>query len=165
MKEGAMGLIDDAIRLEERAERGYRAAADLAKGAEARRFLLLLADAEVGHAAALKALANVADIVGPDLVTAAKQWVRGAVEGGARSLSPDSRLLGVLRQAMDLERETETFYREHAARQTDPRVANLLSDLSRIENAHYQLLSSLVEYYNRPHEWVESAEFGLRPEY
>ena len=27
------------------------------------------------------------------------------------------------------------------------------------------LVSSLVEYYNRPNEWVESAEFGLRPDY
>ncbi len=164
-KRGAMGLVDDAIRLEERAEKRYREAADQAQSTEARRFLSLLAETEAGHAAALKALSDVSEPSGADLVTAAEEWVRGAVEGGARTLSPDSRLLGILRQAVDLERETETFYREHAAHESDARAAALFTNLARIESGHHQLLYSLVEYYNRPHEWVESAEFGLRPDY
>lgn len=160
-----MGLIDDAVRLEERAEKRYREAADQAQSTEARRFLTLLAEAEAGHAAALKTLSDVSEPSGADLVTAAEEWVRGAVEGGARALSPDSRLLGILRQAADLERETEMFYREHEAHESDARAATLFANLARIESGHYQLLCSLVEYYDRPHEWVESPEFGLRPNY
>jgi rubrerythrin len=66
---------------------------------------------------------------------------------------------------MDIERETEAFYLHHAERATDVRVAEILGELAKIERSHYALVSSLVEYYNRPNEWVESAEFGLRSDY
>jgi rubrerythrin len=66
---------------------------------------------------------------------------------------------------MDLERQTEAFYREHAEGADDVRVARLFGELAQVEQSHYVLVSSLVEYYNRPNEWVESAEFGPRPDY
>ena len=37
--------------------------------------------------------------------------------------------------------------------------------LAQIEKGHFLFVSSLVDYYDRPTEWVESAEFGLREEY
>jgi len=160
-----MGVIDDAVRLEEKAERNYRQAADRAQNPSATKLLVLLADAEAGHAMALRRLDAAKDLKGPDLVAAASAWVRGAVEGGANTLSRDGGLLDLLRRAMDLERQTEAFYREHAEGADDARVARLLGELAQVEHSHYALVSSLVEYYNRPNEWVESAEFGLRPDY
>jgi rubrerythrin len=160
-----MGVIDDAVRLEEMAEKNYRQAADRAQNPSATKLLVLLADAEASHAIALRNLGAAKDLRGPDLVAAASVWVRGAVEGGASSLSRDGGLLGLLRRAMDIEHQTETFYREHAEGADDLRVARLLGDLAQVEQSHYALVSSLVEYYNRPNEWVESAEFGLRPDY
>jgi hypothetical protein len=40
-----------------------------------------------------------------------------------------------------------------------------IGQLTAIEKGHFLFVSSLVEYYDRPAEWVESAEFGLRDEY
>jgi rubrerythrin len=160
-----MGVIDDAVRLEEQAEKNYRQAADRAQNPSATKLLVLLADAEAGHAMALRRLDAAKDLKGPDLVAAASAWVRGVVEGGANTLSRDGGLLDLLRRAMDLERQTEAFYREHAEGADDARIARLLGELAQIERSHYALVSSLVEYYNRPNEWVESAEFGLRPDY
>jgi rubrerythrin len=160
-----MGVIDDAVRLEEQAEKNYRQAADRAQNPSATKLLVLLADAEAGHAMALRRLDAAKDLKGPDLVAAASAWVRGVVEGGANTLSRDGGLLNLLRRAMDLERQTEAFYREHAEGADDARIARLLGELAQIERSHYALVSSLVEYYNRPNEWVESAEFGLRPDY
>jgi len=160
-----MGVIDDAVRLEEQAERNYRQAADRAQNPSATKLLVLLADAEAGHAMALRRLDAAKDLEGPDLVAAASAWVRGAVEGGANTLSRDGGLLDLLRRAMDLERQTEAFYREHAKGADDARIARILGELAQVEHGHYALVSSLVEYYNRPNEWVESAEFGLRPDY
>ena len=160
-----MGVIDDAVRLEEKAEKNYRQAADRAQNPSATKLLVLLADAEAGHAMVLRHLDAAKDLKGPDLVAAASAWVRGAVEGGANTLSRDGGLLDLLRRGMDLERQTEAFYREHAEGADDVRVARLLGELAQVEHSHYVLVSSLVEYYNRPNEWVESAEFGLRPDY
>ena len=160
-----MGVVDDAVRLEEAAEVAYREAAAHAENPSARRLLGLLADAEATHAAALRGRRDADDLKGPDLVAAASAWVRGTVEGGASALSSDVKLLDLLRSAMDLEHRTEAFYREHAQSAGDARLVRLFDELAEIERSHYVLMSSLVEYYNRPNEWVESAEFGLRPEY
>ncbi len=160
-----MGVLHDAVHLEEKAERSYRDAARKAEDQGARILFDLFADAEAGHAALLREFGHAEDLSGPDLVAAAAAWVRGAVEGGTGALSTDAKLLELVRHAMDLERETETFYRHHSEKSTDERVAALLGQLAKIESSHYALLSSLVEYYNRPSEWVESAEFGLRPDY
>lgn len=33
------------------------------------------------------------------------------------------------------------------------------------ESDHYKVLEQLIELVNRPNDWVESAEFGVRKEY
>jgi len=159
-----MGVIQDAVHLEEKAERTYREAARHTQDQGARVFLCLLADAEACHAAVLRDLGQVEDLKGPDLVAAARVWAHGSVDG-AGPLSPDVRLLEILRRAMEAEHEAEAFYHHHAERASDVRAAQLFGELAKAEHGHYQILSSLVEYYDRPEEWVESAEFGLRPDY
>lgn len=160
-----MGVIHDAIHLEEKAERTYREAARRTHDQGARVLLGLLADAEAVHASVLRSVGHVEDLKGPDLVAAAKAWARGAAEGGGGALSEDAQVLEILRHAMDAEREAQSFYQHHAERATDERGRQLLNELAAIERSHYELVSSLVEYYNRAREWVETAEFGLRPEY
>jgi rubrerythrin len=160
-----MGIIDDAIALETRAEDIYRNAAKTTPDLGARKILELLADEEAQHAGALREMGEAKELRGPNLTAAAREWVRGAVEGGEATISSDAGLIEVLRRAMDIEQTTEAFYREHGKEATDPRVVGLFAKLAEIENEHFHFVSSLVEYYDRPNEWIESAEFGLRPEY
>ena len=159
-----MGLIDEAVALERKAEEAYRLAAATTPDPGARTILLLLADAEAEHVVALMGREDVIDLRGRNLIEAARTWVRGAVEGGG-ALSSDAGLLSALRRAMDSERATEAFYRAQGATADETRVRVLFASLADAEADHYHLVSSLVEYFNRPNEWIESAEFGLRPEY
>ena len=159
-----MGLIDDAIALERRAEKNYRQAAEETLDVGAAKILGLLADEEAHHVEALAA-GKREPIAGPDLLEAARTWVRGAIEGGATRLSPDAGLLDVLRRALDIEQMTEAFYREQGTHVGDERAKALFARLAEIEKLHFLFVSSLVEYYDRPNVWVEDAEFGLRPEY
>ena len=71
----------------------------------------------------------------------------------------------MLRGAMEIERTTETFYRDHRRQTEDPAAQTLFSRLAEVERAHFLFVSSLVTYFDRPAEWIESAEFGLRDEY
>jgi len=160
-----MGLVDQALELERRAEANYRSAAQTTQDSGARSILILLADEEARHAAVLRGFADIDDSDGPDLLKAARSWVRGAIEGKAQAISADGALLDVLRRAMSIERTTEAFYREHAANVADERAAALFRKLATIERTHYEFVSSLVEYFDRPNEWVEDAEFGVRGEY
>jgi len=160
-----MGLIDEAIALEERAETNYRSAAETTGDVGARKILTLLADEEARHVNALRVM-NVGTLQSEiSLVDAALDWVGGVIEGGAASLSSDKSLREILRGAVEIERATETFYREQAATTENAEITALFARLEGIEKAHFLFVSSLVEYYDRPAEWIESAEFGLRDEY
>jgi rubrerythrin len=160
-----VGLIDEAIALEERAETNYRGAAETTSDPSAAKMLTLLANEEAGHADALRTM-NAGNLQArSSLIGAAKDWIGGVIEGGVGSISTDPGLLEILRQAMEIERETETFYREQGALSEENEIRTLFDRLATIEKGHFLFVSSLVEYYDRPNEWVESAEFGLRPEY
>jgi rubrerythrin len=160
-----MGLIDEAIALEERAEVNYRSAAETTSDASAAKILKLLADQEAQHAEALRVM-NVGSVgTAESLIEAGKDWVGGVIEGAGGAISPDSELRDVLQRALEIERATEVFYREQGAASEDRSVADLFSRLAAIEKIHFLFVSSLLEYFDRPTEWVESAEFGLRDEY
>jgi len=156
-------IIEQAIQLEEKAETTYREAVKTTSDPSAAKVLSFFADEEAQHAEALRGMERVAD--GSGLLQSAKDWIRGAVEGGSSAISPDSDLLAVLRQALIIERQTEAFYREEAARADDDAVRQLFTRLADAEKAHFLLVGSLVEYFDRPNEWTESAEFGHRTEY
>jgi rubrerythrin len=158
-------IIEQAIHLETTAQANYRQAARQTTDPSAAKILEMLADEEAQHAKTLRGMENVAQLEHSQLLQQAKSWVRGVVEGGLPAISPDADLLAVLRRAMDIEQMTEGFYREHAATSDDASVAKLFTTLADIEKRHFLLVGSLVEYYDRPNEWVESAEFGLRNDY
>jgi rubrerythrin len=150
-----MGLIDEAIALEERAETNYRSAAEMTSDVGAAKILTLLAEQEAQHANALRTM-NVGSVGSAEsLIGAAKDWVGGVIEGGAAAVSTDDELRDVLRRASDIERATETFYRERSESTDDPAVAELFSRLATIEHTHYSFVSSLAVYFDRPAEWVE----------
>jgi len=160
-----MGLIDEAIALEERAEINYRSAAEMTTDLSAAKILTLLADQEAQHANALRVM-NVGSVgSAASLIDEAQDWIGGVIEGGAASISMDAGLHDVLQHAIEIERETEIFYREKEEATEDRTIAELFSRLAEIEKTHFLFVSSLVEYFDRPAEWVESAEFGLRPDY
>ena len=160
-----MGLIDEAIALEERAEMTYRSAAEVSSDPAATKILMLLADEEARHADALRTMNSGTLQSTVSLIDAAQDWIGGVIEGGAGSISPDTTLRDVLQQAMEVERATEQFYRKRGIDAQRGEIGTLFARLAAIENVHYQFVSSLVEYFDRPAEWVESAEFGLRDEY
>jgi len=159
-----VSVIDDAIRLENQAEANYRKAAQETSDPGVREILTLLADEEAQHAESLAALEMV-PFEGPDLLDSARKWIRGVVEGGASRLSTEASLLDVLRRAMTIEQTTEAFYRDHQNRSPDEPTKELFKQLAEAEKTHFHFVSSLIEYYDRPNEWVESAEYGMRDEY
>jgi rubrerythrin len=158
-------IIQQAIHLENTAETHYREAAKRTSDSSAAHILRLLADEEARHAGVLRGMNHVTHLKQSRLLDQAATWIHGVVEGGLPAISSDADLVEVLRRAMDIEQMTESFYREHAAAAEDHAIADLFEALGDIEKGHFLLVGSLVEYFSRPSEWVESAEFGLRSEY
>jgi len=162
-----MSVLDDAIVFEERAQKYYSEAQAQVRDPSAKKILELLAAEEHKHAAALRAMKSGedADLKAPSLLKQVRGLVEGAASDGRTSISTDATMRDILQRAMEIEQTTEQFYREHAHAADEQRLRELFDRLAAQEAEHYLLVSSLAEYFDRPAEWVESAEFGLRPEY
>ena len=162
-----MTVLDDAISLEERARVYYEEAQHRVIDPSAKKILKLLAEEEKEHATVLVAMKlGVSGTLKTSLLH--KQvlgLVEGAVKEGQNAISTDVSMREILQKAMEIEQATQRFYEENAASTDDDRVKELFTTLAKQELGHYLIVSSLSEYFDRPAEWVESAEFGLRPEY
>jgi rubrerythrin len=71
----------------------------------------------------------------------------------------------VYRKALEIEKRSEKFYRELAEKQKDPRKKQQLLQVAEEEKKHVIMVDGLVEYINRPNEWVEHAMFSQLREY
>jgi len=162
-----MTIIDDAIELENRAQSYYAGAAERVTDPSGRRILELLRAEEERHAEVLTRMkGGDYEVLGSSsLLSEVKGLVEGAVKDGKGAISSDTSLRGILQKAMEIERATRSFYEEKGSATGDPKEKELFSLLAEQELGHYLIVSSLAEYFDRPAEWVESAEFGLRPEY
>jgi len=162
-----MTIIDEAIRLEERSLTYYREAAERVTDPSGKKILELLAQEEERHITFLSEMkqGRYGPLTGSSLIAAVRGLVEGAVKEGRDAIFSDASLRDILQKAMEIEQATRRSYKEKCATAADERQKELFKLLAEQEAGHYLMVSSLAEYFDRPREWVESAEFGLRPEY
>ena len=67
--------------------------------------------------------------------------------------------------ALELEQRSIDLYTDLRAKAADVQTQSLFEFLIQEESRHYQILEDVFRFVNRPNEWVELAEFGLREEY
>ncbi len=68
-------------------------------------------------------------------------------------------------EALEMEQRSIDLYTDLRTKAADDQTLSLLDFLIQEETRHYQILEDMFRFVNRPNEWVESAEFGLREEY
>lgn len=67
--------------------------------------------------------------------------------------------------ALDMERQAVQIYEELLESSPNPEDKALYAFLIDQEQIHIDLLEALYQHINRPNNWVEAAEFGIREEY
>jgi rubrerythrin len=67
--------------------------------------------------------------------------------------------------AMEKERQSIDLYADLSGKAEDDVSRGLFDFLVKEEKRHFTILDELFRHVNRPNEWVESAEFGIREEY
>ncbi len=68
-------------------------------------------------------------------------------------------------EALELEQRSIDLYTDLRSKISDAQTQTMLDFLIQEETRHYQIIEDVFRFVNRPNEWVESAEFGLREEY
>lgn len=73
--------------------------------------------------------------------------------------------LDVYRMAQEKEEQSKKFYQELSDTASEEQSKKVFEYLIKQEDIHCIILEELVKLVNRPEEWVESAEFGIREDY
>jgi len=153
--------------MENRARTFYQESAKRVTDPSSKKILEMLAEEETRHAEVLSQMKEGQfKMTGQSsLLSEVRGLVEGAIQAGKDVISSDSSMREILKKAMEIEQATKQFYQRKGDKAEDTNERQLFQTLAMQELGHYLLVSSLSEYFDRPAEWVESAEFGLRSEY
>ena len=86
-------------------------------------------------------------------------------EKGETFTADRSTMMDVLNRGLEIEDAASRFYQERADRSQSDDDRDIFLLLKKQEDKHYSLLSSLIEYYDRPSQWLEQAEFVRTDDY
>ena len=155
-----MDIYNYALQFEKDGEAFYRSSAASLKDPHLSDILLFLAGEEHRHYELLERLKK-GDAERPSSI-----FVSDVTNVFSRMKAKDESFIDqkdtvsdILTKAMTIEEESIRYYDKAGREVAEPKAKNLLGALQRQEEAHYSLLSSIIEYYETPNLWMEQAEF------
>jgi rubrerythrin len=161
-----MNSLEFAINMELDGEKYYREQAEINKENGLNKAFLLLAEEEEKHAIILqnKSIELDYELKDNKALAQAKSIFKGISDYKEETIAMPKQL-DLYRMALDMEKKSIDLYNEFLSEATDEKDKELFSFLVKQEEEHFKILEELVLRINRPEEWVESAEFGIREEY
>jgi rubrerythrin len=163
-----MDLFDYAIQMEKDGEDYYRELAAKSSDRGVATILTRLADAEVGHRKLFEALKKDTQVeLAKDNAISDVKNIFARMKASKDDIRVDASQTELYRKAQKLESDSETFYRDNAARTSDPNQKAILERLANEEKGHYAVLENLIEFISRPDpgNWLEDAEWNNLEEY
>jgi len=160
-----MDALKFAIQMEKDGEAYYLDQAKKNEGNSLRQIFDMLAREEHKHATILESvskglpyeLANDAGESRQNLFAQAKDFA-----SEIKALPEQAELY---QAAVDMEQKSVDLYTGMQAETSDPVMQKLFLFLIKEEQDHLTVMEDLYSYVNRPNNWVEAAEFGVREEY
>ena len=161
-----MNSIEFAIKMELDGEKYYREQAENNQDNPLNAVFLLLAEDENGHAVLLKnELAKITyDLADNERLADTNNVFkdRGDFKNNFEKI-PNQ--LDVYRMALQMEKDSIELYQKFYQESADEQTKKLFGYLVKQEEHHYKIFDDLITLVERPEEWVEDAEFGIREEY
>jgi rubrerythrin len=160
-----MNIYDFALKMEQDSESFYTELAVKTADPGIQRILTMLAADEAKHYQIVLQLQDKAaapQMASTEILSSAKTIFS---EMQATDFDLGGLQIEVYQQAQELEQKTRDFYSEKAAQVENPAHKELLLKLADEEQRHYFLLDHIIEFVNRPRNWIEDAEFNHLEEY
>jgi rubrerythrin len=79
------------------------------------------------------------------------------------SFPPDARNIWI--EAREIEKKSETFYREKAGEVDSDEKKHLLNKIADEEHKHWVTLENVIQFLDRPKTWLEDAEWHHLEDY
>ncbi|WP_296557840.1 ferritin family protein [uncultured Acetobacterium sp.] len=161
-----MNTVEFAIKMELDGEKYYREQAEHNKDNPLNAVFLLLADDEKDHAALLKnELEKISYELADNQTLANTDNVfkdRGVFKNEFEKI-PNQ--LDAYRMALQMEKDSIELYQKFFKEASEEQTKQLFGYLVKQEENHFKIFDNLITLVERPEQWVEAAEFGIREKY
>ena len=161
-----MSILDFGMQMEKEGENFYKQNAEKCTDPNAVKLLLLLAYEETRHYQLIKT--HKEGLNGPMYTPFLKKVTnvfKQMKETNQNFVKNNASIIDVLHKALEIEDKSIKLYAEQANKTEDKMLKDFFLKLKKEEDSHYFLISSWIEYYDRPNHWLEQAEFTKLEEY
>lgn len=160
-----MNVFEFAMQMEKDGEAYYRNMAANSENEIVKNILLDLADDEVKHYKIFKKF-HEGDLSGAKMMAntthvmedAKNIFEQLADSGNTPKFSGD--VVKAWRQAQEVEKKSEDFYREKAGAEATPEIKKTLNLIADEEHKHWALIENVIHFLERPKQWLEDAEWN-----
>lgn len=158
-----MKTLEFAINLELDGEKYYNEQAAINQGNGLNTVFLILAKEESNHAEILRRKAHgLLDKLPESPHSTIKSVFTGMVDF-KMDIKSNPEQVDLYRMALDKEAQSIALYKSLLDDAGEGK--ELFEYLIQQEKEHHSIIEEIIKLVNRPNEWVESAEFGIREEY
>jgi rubrerythrin len=161
-----MDIFDFAMQMEKDGQAYYEKLADQSENSVLRQILLNLALDEVKHYNIFKrfkegdmSASKEMETVGTKVIENAKNiFQEMSKEPFPGAFSADVRAAWV--EAQKIEKKSEDFYREKAGEVETESMKNTILKIADEEHRHWVLIDNVLQFLDRPRQWLEDAEWN-----
>jgi rubrerythrin len=160
-----MDIFAFAMKMEKDGEAFYLELARKASNKGMVNIFEMLADEEVKHYDAIKAIQGGSHMMAETDILARAKNVFHRIRDFGEGVDIGTDEIALYRQAMKIEKQSEGFYLDRADQVKEQGQKELFLRLASEEKKHYYLLENIIDFVSRPQYWLENAEFFHLEEY
>lgn len=156
-----MNPYEQAMKMEQAAEKFYRDMADKTYDSNVKKVLIMLADEEVKHYKAFEKMSkssNLGSVVEYDMTEEVGK-IFTEIKSDNKRYNFNKELVEFYRKAAKNEDNSYNFYMEQAAASDNEEYKQAFISIAAEEKRHEELLENLADFVESPDTWLESAEF------
>jgi len=164
-----MNIFEYAMKMEEDGRAFYLEHAEKTSIPALKRVLVELAEDELKHYNLFKALrddqpAEYKEAEKTTILSTVKNVFESLkTEGAALSFEADARK--AWEKAREIEEKSENFYREKAGEVNDERQKHIFNSIADEEHKHWVTMENVIQFLDRPQQWLEDAEWSHLEDY
>ena len=160
-----MNSFEFAINMELEGEKYYKKQAEKNNDNGLKDIFLMLAKDENDHANILQNKSNNLpyELNNSETLSKSNNLFKG-IKDFKNEIKQTPDQLDLYRAALEKETESIQLYEKLLSEANDDKSQDLFKFLINQEKDHYTTLNELVSQLNKSNDWVEAAEFGVRPE-
>jgi rubrerythrin len=166
-----MNIFDFAMKMEEDGKAFYEKMASQAGNSVIKDILLGLARDEEKHYEIFRRFRD-GDLTGIEEMRTQRTKIMDEasnifqqIASSKRELSFGADVRSTWVEAQQIEKKSEDFYREKAAEETKEGVRDTLNLIADEEHKHWVLIEHVLQFLERPKQWLEDAEWHHLEDY